>query len=225
MAADGFQHGAFQHTLRTPAHFAGVGVHTGAYTRVTIRPAPVDAGVVFVRTDVTDRDNRVPATGEAVCKTQLGTVIGNDAGVTVATIEHLMAAFAMLGVDNALVELDYAGVVMQPRQQPPACNTRLSVVARSALKPILGEEQVTEIEKQVDGGKLSLADLDSLAEKGKDISTGLLALIFGSANQHEVALAFLGDDRFDEAISKKEAQKELRFVLQAGFDVDLPVAV
>jgi UDP-3-O-[3-hydroxymyristoyl] N-acetylglucosamine deacetylase len=106
VAADAFQHGSFQHTLRAPAVFAGVGVHTGAYTRVAVRPAPTDSGVVFVRTDVTDRDNRVPACGEAVCKTQLGTVIGNAAGVTVATIEHLMAALVMLGIDNAVVELD-----------------------------------------------------------------------------------------------------------------------
>ncbi|MEO8115762.1 MAG: UDP-3-O-acyl-N-acetylglucosamine deacetylase [Phenylobacterium sp.] len=97
---------AFQHTLRSPALFAGVGVHTGAYTRVAVRPAPVDAGVVFVRTDILDRDNRVPATGEAVCRTQLGTVIANPAGVTVSTIEHLMAALVMLGIDNAVVELD-----------------------------------------------------------------------------------------------------------------------
>jgi UDP-3-O-[3-hydroxymyristoyl] N-acetylglucosamine deacetylase len=97
---------AYQHTVRTPALFAGVGVHTGAYTRVNVRPAPVDSGVVFVRTDVTDADNRVLVAPETVCKTQLGTVIGNAAGVTVATIEHLMAAFVMLGVDNAVVELD-----------------------------------------------------------------------------------------------------------------------
>ncbi|TAL38132.1 UDP-3-O-acyl-N-acetylglucosamine deacetylase [Phenylobacterium sp.] len=96
----------FQHTVRAPALFAGVGVHTGAYTRVNVRPAAVGAGIVFVRTDVRDRDNLIPATGEAVCKTQLGTVIGNAAGVTVSTIEHLMAAFAMLGVDNAIVEVD-----------------------------------------------------------------------------------------------------------------------
>ncbi len=106
MSADAFQDRAFQHTLRAPALFAGVGVHTGAYTRVAVRPAGPDCGIVFVRTDVTDRDNRVPATGESVCKTQLGTVIGNAAGVTVATIEHLMAALVMTGVDNAVVELD-----------------------------------------------------------------------------------------------------------------------
>jgi UDP-3-O-[3-hydroxymyristoyl] N-acetylglucosamine deacetylase len=106
VAADGFQSGAFQHTVRSPALFAGVGVHTGAHTRVAIRPAAADAGIVFVRTDITDRDNAVPVSAEAVCKTQLGTVITNAAGVTVATIEHLMAAMVMLGVDNAVVELD-----------------------------------------------------------------------------------------------------------------------
>jgi UDP-3-O-[3-hydroxymyristoyl] N-acetylglucosamine deacetylase len=106
VAATAYPDQAFQHTLRAPALFAGVGVHTGAYTRVAVRPAPARSGVVFVRTDVTDRDNRVPATGEAVCKTQLGTVIGNAAGVTVSTIEHLMAALVMTGIDNAVIEVD-----------------------------------------------------------------------------------------------------------------------
>ncbi|HET6970752.1 MAG TPA: UDP-3-O-acyl-N-acetylglucosamine deacetylase [Phenylobacterium sp.] len=96
----------YQQTVRAPALFAGVGVHTGEYTRVTVRPAAAGSGIVFVRTDVRDRDNLIPAAGEAVCKTQLGTVIGNAAGVTIATIEHLMSAFAMLGVDNAVVEVD-----------------------------------------------------------------------------------------------------------------------
>jgi UDP-3-O-[3-hydroxymyristoyl] N-acetylglucosamine deacetylase len=96
----------FQHTLQGPAIFAGVGVHTGAYTRVAVRPSSTNSGIVFVRTDVTDRDNRVPVSGEAVTKTQLGTVIENAAGVSVSTIEHLMAAMVMLGIDNAVVELD-----------------------------------------------------------------------------------------------------------------------
>jgi UDP-3-O-[3-hydroxymyristoyl] N-acetylglucosamine deacetylase len=73
---------------------------------MAIRPATAGSGVVFVRTDVKDRDNRVPATGEAVVATRLGTVIANAAGVQVSTIEHLMAALAALGVDNVTVELD-----------------------------------------------------------------------------------------------------------------------
>ncbi|MCA3751628.1 MAG: UDP-3-O-acyl-N-acetylglucosamine deacetylase [Phenylobacterium sp.] len=97
---------AFQHTVRSPVRFAGIGVHTGEQARVTLLPAPADTGVVFIRTDVRDRDNRIAVSGEAVCRTQLGTVITNAAGVTVSTIEHLMAALVMNGVDNALVEID-----------------------------------------------------------------------------------------------------------------------
>ncbi len=97
---------AFQHTLQGLARFSGVGVHTGARAEVTVRPAPSDSGIVFVRTDVSDRDNRIAVSAEAVCKTQLGTVITNDAGVTLSTIEHLMAALVMTEIDNAVVEID-----------------------------------------------------------------------------------------------------------------------
>ena len=126
--------------------------------------------------------------------------------------------------NSALIELDCAGAIMQPRQQPPACNTRLSVVARNALKPILGEDQVVEIERQVEARKLSLADLNSMAEKGKDISTGVLAITFGTANPQEVALAFLNSDKHDEEIKKKEAENQLRGVFEISFDIELPAS-
>ena len=97
---------AFQHTLAGPAIIAGVGIHTGQRVRVSIRPAPADSGIVWIRTDVLDRDNRIPALGEAVVETRMETVLGNAAGVTVATVEHLSASLAALGVDNATIELD-----------------------------------------------------------------------------------------------------------------------
>jgi hypothetical protein len=120
---------------------------------------------------------------------------------------------------NALVELEAAGVVMQPGQQPPNRNTRLAVVARNALKPLLGDDQVVEIEKQVESGKLTLADLNALADKG-NVSSGVLSLIFGSANPQEVALAFLRGDDHDGEIEKKSAQNDLRNLLQPSFDLD-----
>lgn len=95
-----------QHTVAGPVIFAGVGVHTGAHVRVAVRPAPVDAGVSFVRTDLKDIDNTIRVSAEAVGQTRLGTVINNAAGATVSTIEHLMAAFCALGIDNVVVELD-----------------------------------------------------------------------------------------------------------------------
>ena len=108
-----------QHTLAGAAIFAGVGLHTGQHVRVAVRPAPTDSGVVFVRTDIRDRDNRLPALGEAVVQTRLGTVLGNAAGVTVSTVEHLMAAMCALGVDNAIVELDGPEVpIMDGSSQP-----------------------------------------------------------------------------------------------------------
>lgn len=95
-----------QHTLGADVAFSGVGVHTGQTVSVVVRPAPAGSGMMFVRTDIQDRDNRLPARGEAVVQTRLGTVLGNAAGVTVSTVEHLMAVFSALGVDNAVVELD-----------------------------------------------------------------------------------------------------------------------
>ena len=111
--------GARQRTLAGPTVFAGVGVHSGLRTRAAIRPAPIGHGIVFVRSDLADRDNRIAALAENVASTQLNTEIRNAAGVTVSTIEHLMAAFAALGVDNAVVELDGAEVpIMDGSAQP-----------------------------------------------------------------------------------------------------------
>jgi len=96
----------FQHTVGGPAIFAGIGLHTGEHVRVAIRPAAPNHGIVFVRTDIRSGDNAVHLSPQAVTQTRLGTVISNEAGVTVSTIEHLMAAMAALCIDNAVVELD-----------------------------------------------------------------------------------------------------------------------
>lgn len=95
-----------ERTLVAPAICAGVGVHTGQRVRLAIRPAPTGTGIVFVRTDVTDRDNRIVVSGDAVVDARLNTMIENAAGVRLSTIEHLMAAFCALGVSNAVVEVD-----------------------------------------------------------------------------------------------------------------------
>jgi len=123
---------------------------------------------------------------------------------------------------HALIELEAAGVVMQPGQQPPARNTRLAVVARNALRGVLGEEIAVDVEQQADAGKLTLADLNALADKGGEISKGVLALIFGTGNPQEVALAFLDGDRHNQEIERKDARRELAELLRRAFDVDIP---
>jgi hypothetical protein len=123
---------------------------------------------------------------------------------------------------HALVELEAAGVVMQPGQQPFKCNTRLALVARNALKNVIGDENAAEVEKQVDLGKLTLKDVDALGTKGQDITKGVVSIIFGTGNSQEVALAFLASDRFDAEIGKKSAVSELEDLLRGTFEVEVP---
>ena len=95
-----------QASVKSPAMTAGIELHGGKHVRLVMKPAPVGTGIVFVRTDVTDRDNYIHVGPEAVTKVRQCTTIGNAAGVEVATIEHLMAALAASGVDNLYIELD-----------------------------------------------------------------------------------------------------------------------
>ncbi len=73
---------------------------------MVINPGKPGSGIRFRRTDITGGGAEIPATWRNVVTTQMCTVIGNDNGVQVATIEHLMAALAGLGIDNALIELN-----------------------------------------------------------------------------------------------------------------------
>ncbi len=95
-----------QSTLSKSVSFTGVGLHGGKPARMAIRPAPAGAGVWFCRVDVSDRDQMIPARYDAVSDTRLCTVLANPAGVSVSTVEHVMAALAGCGVDNALIDID-----------------------------------------------------------------------------------------------------------------------
>jgi UDP-3-O-[3-hydroxymyristoyl] N-acetylglucosamine deacetylase len=95
-----------QTTLAASVSCAGIGVHSGAAANVTLRPARADHGVLFVRRDVTDRPNAIAAHVANVTATTLGTTLTNEDGVSVATVEHLLAALRGLGVDNVIVEID-----------------------------------------------------------------------------------------------------------------------
>lgn len=97
-----------QRTLKNVIRATGIGLHTGQKIYLTVRPAPVDAGIVFRRVDLAP-PVEIRATADAVGETTLSTTLVK-AGVKVSTIEHLMSAFAGLGIDNAIVELSAAEV-------------------------------------------------------------------------------------------------------------------
>src|SRR5436853_446371 len=95
-----------QTTLRSQATVTGVGVHSGLPVSLTLGPAPVDAGFIFVRTGLDEADREVPAIAESVTATDLATVLGDREGPLVSTAEHVLAALRGMGVDNATIEVD-----------------------------------------------------------------------------------------------------------------------
>lgn len=94
-----------QTTLKSNVTFEGTGLHSGQQVHVVLRPAAANTGIVFRRTDLTGRPT-LPADFRNVTISPLNTRLGNADGVTVSTIEHLMAALAGCGVHNVLIDVD-----------------------------------------------------------------------------------------------------------------------
>jgi UDP-3-O-[3-hydroxymyristoyl] N-acetylglucosamine deacetylase len=97
-----------QRTLKNLIRATGVGLHTGEKVYMTLRPAPVNTGIVFCRTDL-DPVVSIKGEAESVGETILGTTLVQD-GVRVATVEHLLSALSGLGIDNAFVDLSASEV-------------------------------------------------------------------------------------------------------------------
>ena len=95
-----------QKTLQSPVQFKGVGLHNGVNVNLSLKPAGANSGITFKRTDVDDIQNIIEANYKNVNSAILCTKIENSYGVSVSTIEHLMAAFYLEGIDNVLVEID-----------------------------------------------------------------------------------------------------------------------
>jgi len=194
-----------QHTLAGSAVCAGVGVHSGQRARMAIRPAPAGSGVVFIRSDITDRDNRIPVSAETVGRTQLNTEIFNAAGVTVSTIEHVMAAFAALGVDNVLVDVDGPEVPIMDGSALPfvqlldRAGRRRQDVARRFI-------QILEPVEVVDGDKRA-------------------ALLPADAFEVDFEIAFdsaaVGRQRIDLTVTEQSFRDELASARTFGFLKDV----
>lgn len=106
-----------QKTLARPVRCTGVGLHSGRRVNLTIKPAPSNHGIKFVRTDLLHKPV-ISAHFRNVIDTSLATTLGAD-GVIVSTIEHLMATFAGVRIDNALVEMDaYEAPIMDGSAGP-----------------------------------------------------------------------------------------------------------
>ncbi len=105
-----------QRTLKNEVSCTGVSLHSGHDVTLTLKPAEANSGIVFNRTDI---DVRIPARWDYVVDTRMCTVLGNEDGVTVGTVEHLMAALAGCGIDNAEIELDGSEVPIMDGSSEP----------------------------------------------------------------------------------------------------------
>jgi len=120
---------------------------------------------------------------------------------------------------DALVEMTIAGTVMKPGAPARQRNTRLSVIAKAVFRKLLNEEEAEKINKQVDEGKLTLAELDVQAEKRQGGTFGVLGVIFGKDDIQKIALSFLGTDEHDAKITEKKALGELIVHLESEYEI------
>src|SRR5690606_38352556 len=97
-----------QRTLKNVIRATGVGIHTGEKVYMTLRPAPVDSGIVFRRVDL-EPPHEIVARAENVGDTSLSSTLVKD-GIRIATVEHLLSAMAGLGIDNACIDLSASEV-------------------------------------------------------------------------------------------------------------------
>lgn len=125
-----------QNTLKAPAVFAGLGLHGGQPVRMVVRPAPVDHGIWFRRMDVADRNARILARWDMVKPSRLCTVIENSDGVSVSTIEHVMAALAGFAIHNALIEIDGPEVPILDGSSVPFIEGFLAAGLEEQLLPV-----------------------------------------------------------------------------------------
>ena len=190
----------YQHTLAGPAIFAGVGLHTGLRVRAAILPAPVDAGIVFLRTDLAG-EGPIEARACNVVNTRLNTVIGNEAGATVSTIEHLMAALWALGVDNALVELDGPEVPIMDGSALPF----VQMIDHAGVRRQESQRKVVEI----------LAPVE--VRDGEKRAALLPAARFEMAFEIAFESALIGRQRIDLAVDEDSFRTELADCRTFGF--------
>ena len=109
-----------QYTLKESVSCCGVGLHSGRTVNLSIRPADVNSGIRFFRTDL-PADTVLPAHMDKVVDTRLATTLGND-HFRISTTEHLMAAFQGFGIDNADVEIDATEVPIMDGSAEPFLN-------------------------------------------------------------------------------------------------------
>lgn len=109
----------WQRTIKNSVACFGIGLHSGELVSMKLKPAPIDNGITFIRTDIDDSKNKIQASYNLVCCTKLSTTIANCYEVKISTIEHIMAALCGCGIDNIIIELNNQEVPIMDGSSEP----------------------------------------------------------------------------------------------------------
>ena len=138
--------GVWQTTVAEVASLSGIGLHSGRQVNIRLLPAAADTGIVFLRTDIeTEAEAIIPALCASVCEVTLSSKIGNRFGHVVGTVEHLMAAFAGLRIDNAIVEIDAAEVPIMDGSAKPF----VELINHAGIRELSVSRRVVRVTKPV----------------------------------------------------------------------------
>lgn len=138
----------WQTTISKPKSFSGIGLHSGNLINVKLKPGKENSGIVFIRTDIDKKtkDCSIKANYKNVSDTSLCTTIENEYGVKVSTIEHLMAAFNGIGIDNIIVELNGPEVPIMDGSSLPF----IEIIESCGIKSLKAKRKFLKILKKIE---------------------------------------------------------------------------
>ncbi|MCI6612513.1 MAG: UDP-3-O-acyl-N-acetylglucosamine deacetylase [Mitsuokella jalaludinii] len=181
-----------QRTLKTEISYTGIGLHSGREVHATLKPAPEDTGIVFVRTDLPGAP-QIHAKAENVTSTLRATTVEED-GHKVFTIEHLMSAFHAHRIDNAYVELD--------SEEPPVADGASLVFFELMAKAGIAEQAKDRKEIVID--KVYRIDDEKTGRFVMVLPYDGFRVSFTSLNPHKLIGVQYEDFHIDEAVYHKE---------------------
>jgi UDP-3-O-[3-hydroxymyristoyl] N-acetylglucosamine deacetylase len=151
-----------QTTIKTEISFGGKGLHTGAPASITVKPASAHHGIWFRRTDVVMGDTLIPARWDMVNRSPLCTKLENASGLSVSTVEHLMAALAGCGIHNALIEIDGPEVPILDGSAVPFVRGFMQRGVRRLTAPVMAFEVLQTVRVTEGDATATLAPSDTL---------------------------------------------------------------
>jgi UDP-3-O-[3-hydroxymyristoyl] N-acetylglucosamine deacetylase len=152
-----------QTTLKQEIKCDGIGLHSGSKVSLKIKPSAAQYGIWFRRTDINTKDNMIAAHYLNVSESELCTTLSNESGVTISTVEHLMAAFAGCGIQNALVEVDGPEIPIMDGSSDWFVRKIISAGTKQLIEPLRVIHVKKEISVKTDNSFASITPFSELS--------------------------------------------------------------